>query len=461
MKRRQPRRWAWALLGFLIGSPCLALPGYMIWVKLSFARDRELLPARIAAARQIGLRLEPAELRAAISAGQGENAANDYRRAFIALDALHWSSDVKRNLRSFGFGTLTTKQEAEAERALADSDEVVELFKAASRLPKVDWNRKWEADFDLEYSETDNLKIGASILCAKASLAAQGGDIHRAFDLLRAAARIGGHASQDPDVMGYLVDSNIQVLTITRAGKILSRGADRNGLREARVFLNTLPPPPDAASAFEGELIKNRAAIHDLVQIAETSRGTDSAMFSDPFANALIKDPGVRDAIDSRVIDYWCQAYRIVRNAPDWSARRPALEALGDRFDRDDSWTARLGFIFTPEFANTPESEARAIAYRNMFATAIAVLERRLTGKNDLPPADRDPFADKALGCKLSKTGFKVYSVGPDGIDDAGLTWAEDRSGSSKTHDLAMSFAWPKFLRAPARELPKIGRSRR
>ncbi|MCX7424248.1 MAG: hypothetical protein NTW96_01205 [Planctomycetia bacterium] len=135
----------------------------------------------------------------------------------------------------------------------------------------------------------------------------------------------------------------------------------------------------------------------------------------------------------------------------DWIGRLPALEAQFESMDacseRDDIWSnhaygwqGRLIHVLTDDPGESEmwaQCEIRRQALHRLLIVELALANYRdehgthPRALADLVPEHLerlpdDPFSGKPLVYRLTDEGFRLYSVGPNGVDDGGKSFEDD-----------------------------------
>lgn len=442
---RKRKRWPYVLLGLLFGCPCLLVGVGLAGFKWSLSGSGGSLAAELAAARRAGIPAEPDDLRKLVALPEKDNAASDYQAAFGRMHGWKPAKTFSTSLANFLRMSATAKEEKEVREATAKASGTLDLIVKASSKPGVDWHRRWEDGPNVMFPEFSDMKRAAKLLCAKAILLARADNSKESWRLLAAAARIGMNAGLDPSLIGALVQCAIDNIATAAMCSVLGIKHDGATLNLARRIVRDLPPLADLARAMGGDLVMHRIGIQRIVEFTEPQSDWIQPYQEFP-GKWLVRDPGFRTAMEARIVHYDREVSLAFRNNHGWKQRKAAIDNLDSRSAADHSLDNRLAMDIVASYSGLADPPSRSLAYRHMLAAAIEVhLARNRTGRMpsqlpDLGENGNDPFSEKPLGYKLAAGGFKVYSVDTDGVDDGGLTRAEDKRGRSKTHDLAMSF---------------------
>ena len=259
--RSGPRPWAW-LRRLALGVPLYALFLVGVW----FAWDRYAQWRIQRTMEQMRAAGEPATWEEAYPPpATGEIAAEHYRRAFAAYDAL--SADAKDYIENAQADPRWTPELTPGlERIFAENPDLVGELRTASACPSVDWGHRWRSpqiDGDGEWTK---LRQAARTLSAGALTAGQVGDAGGAAERVREMLRVGRAAeAQLPELMTHLLRTGIDDLACSTLEALLPKlalapgdaapaalaRAELAALRDA--LLVTEPRPDEMRRAILGE----------------------------------------------------------------------------------------------------------------------------------------------------------------------------------------------------------------
>jgi hypothetical protein len=277
----------------------------------------------------------------------------------------------------------------------------------------------WASPPDPGAQVYEGKKVGAHrglgwLLILRGHEKASRGDVRGAIDEYLAAARLGIDIERAGSSEWLSHGTFVASCSFLSLGKLVARGrADEDRWTQIESGLDRLDPSlPSAESCFR------RLRFEDFSRRAEEEKRmfTDAGLrgrifmldhWRSPFALAphdLIADRSLEETDE-----LWRDSERIA-SVPDARARRAAFAAL----KRDLAGRSFTGFATTAEY---PRVHAR-------LARAAIILERaRRSG--DIPSSIElpvDPFGAPArLRHRPTATGYRVWSVGPNGVDDDGL----------------------------------------
>ncbi len=173
------------------------------------------LNRELAAAKREGLLLDLSDVQPAISKSwpQGENAATLVRKA-IASKKSHSISLPGRETDDVLKGSATTQEKDQVRRYLAQNIAFLDLYRQASRMPRLDYERPWQQGFGLLLPEYAVVKNAGKTFVAAAALG-----IDPKENLLT-AARLSVLTRQDPNLIAQLVSIAMGSTAIRQAAKL-------------------------------------------------------------------------------------------------------------------------------------------------------------------------------------------------------------------------------------------------
>ena len=131
------------------------------------------------------------------------------------------------------------------------------------------------------------------------------------------------------------------------------------------------------------------------------------------------------------VLDIWAPLLRDYDPSGDELA---VFEEAGKRLDEAMNRSLEADLYFTinsQSFYSLARSIRRARAHRRTLLAALDVLDYRAENgswPSALPQSYTDPFTDEPLKYRVTYDGFRVWSVGKDGVDHRGTAKDENSS---------------------------------
>lgn len=319
-------------------------------------------------------------------------------------------------------------------------------------------------------------------LAAEATLAVQDGRHGEAVDNLRHCHRLARHVASGNSVIEHLVGIAIErfadeaTIAILKSGKLTARQLAR--LDES---LDSLPPMPSCAEKINN--FERLALIDAVIHIRREGFSVLRMLASTVDLNAWRQK--VAWAVFSALVDWnrvleivneeFDRAYEAVKTKP-YQKRKAALEQYRERRYRDRvsiprsvdelcwrffNWGHLDGLVFTrvagnlvtgllmPAFSQAQFAEDQLEAQRELVRIAVA-LERYRQAHRKFPAKLKylqprflktiptDHFIEKPFHYKRTKTGYLLYSVGPNMKDEGGKTPDPDSFSSDDPDDIVV-----------------------
>lgn len=302
------------------------------------------------------------------------------------------------------------------------------------------------------------------LLTARAMLRLSEGDTERAWDDLLACHRLARLAGRDAAIIPALISVGIEAMACDSAkGLLASPHLSPEQARQCLADLRALPTTVDMAQiADETE----RFAFLDSIQTFARGQGD---MFSDSNPNALpparpnqatrftVVDWNVVMRMGNEFYDSASDAMRIA----DVEHRSAQLERLntdrvavggthglslmtsrilGDRDSASREMGRILIALLAPSMTHARVAEDRNLANSSLAHIGFALAAwRREQGEYPesldmlapdlLAEVPLDPFTQKSFTYRRTDTGYRLYSVGDNGIDDNGVSYDDQPRG--------------------------------
>lgn len=402
-----------AVLGVLCPLSCCGTGAY--FYRAWFGKPAESLTEERRLARDEGLALEPEELKRD-PVPPSDNAAGPYRTFFgKVMTELNETPELRGICGKLVTGRPTTPADtALARSALKSLAKPIREMIAATKRPHCDFEYKHNIDErNPEYAQA---KAAALILCTEAELRTVSGDFDGAFEVLKATERMGRHIGEEPLVIPMLTRLVIDLYVFDELRLIAKRGRNKplvleKALNTARSF----GPLPSLKFAFRGEGAEVISALANTLK----KNGEDS--------DGIPLPSSVNEAFLAKTIHYWRRVAQVLpSNDADWQAANRALLKLKREVEEDRSPANLFVSVSLRNHTDLPLSIGRRVARRRVTETGLLLLiERTKTGKfpsklPDLGELSTDPFDNQPLRYQASKTGFTLYSIDRDGVDNGG-----------------------------------------
>lgn len=424
-KARDRRQWLLNVIGasgVLAVTACIA---FKITSDDKFKREATNWRARGVA---MGLPDKPADMNKVMV---GANAADFYNRAFYLI--------ANPELTALAARLNSPIDWAKAEKLIAENVEYYEAIVAGSRTKQISFGHKYYDLSGSTYPELPQLKQAARALILRALVRAHNQNVRGAFDDLIEAMHVAVHISEVPIFLG-------SVLKISAASEVCEAAA--------RIMANSDGSPEAVTGA--------RKVLNAWQKVNLTHAIKESWLFALQSPHKIItlyKDQGVLPNVS---VEY--EAALLLASPYEIQSMNLKSILRCIEIAEDNSMTPFEKYNLTAAkeaeaISNcSPPSRlfagvarqclcdiyyplARDVSQVNLLATAADVYEyRNRTG--GLPKhleaigVRRDVWSNGPLGYRVEKTGFRVWGMGENGIDDGGT---DDKTWNSPDHVLIMA----------------------
>jgi hypothetical protein len=443
--------WKKPLLFGCIGLPLLVcgLGGGLLCA--SVKRIGSKLPSEIAKLKGMNIATEPADLASSPPVADSENGAQLYRSIGLQLEALEADKSSVDTIKLFDTFGNSNSADADLGRMLREIQKHQSLFADIDKLaskPRVDFGRDYSQGIMLLLPEFADMKRISKWQSARARAQWMTGNRRAAIASLRTAYRTAEHAAQEPHLIGCLV----AIANSAICHRVLDRFVNdaRNDpatLKGLEAMLSTVRDQADLRKALEGELVLGMATLNnlqaqDFAHIAQLSEGSPAN--SPSWLDNVMANPSVRKMYAAKFAEAWRITFeQVPKDKEDWTGFEKAMASRIQAIDSDRSPDNILNRIMFPILDQAIGAAARQVAERRIEQVSLKLLQNRRQGlPGKLSTFGRlgiDPFTSKPLGYKREGTGFKVWSVGPDRVDQGGVGRAPGGEGWKGT-DIVMGF---------------------
>lgn len=316
------------------------------------------------------------------------------------------------------------------------------------------------------------------VLCIRATLRVGEGRLDEAWQDLLAGHRLARHVSQSPMSVVGLTGAAMESMVAQSQTVLIHYGEPVPGqIRQFLDDMNSLPPRRPLSDRINADRLQSLDSIACLSRNLGTLMEEDGDAPKSEFVKELMGMAG-RAAMDwdemLRTANHYYDALEEAVNRPTFQERREAVAALNAALDAEVEQMRSFG-RFVRSFAS---SRSPRTTMSNHIATMLVALlisssdwviradERAFTQcsmllitlgaaayraeygvypqsldavRPYLPDVPVDLYSEKPFGYRLENDGFVLYSVGPNGIDEAGRN--QDDPGSpedSKADDIAL-----------------------
>ncbi len=461
IRRSSKYRPHWILLALFV--PPLVLLVLFSGFRLSNARAVNRLEARI---RERGEPLSTADIQARYPPiPDGENAAvalmdiwergdpefwKAFRRGERHLPEKKARPRVDPNIPFVGdsklrvprHGPLPEEIRIAAERYLSANLERMQAVREALRRPRCRFQERFADGFDMLMPHLTAMKGAAVDSRLEALLASDRGDVAGSLAALRDVVRVGDLLADDPTLIGQLVRIACHTMAIDGGSRLLSRQNLRKpDLDALQAMLDGMAGTNLCGFALRGERVfdlqlfdlPTERLMHLGSDSTDDSGSTGDDKMKSKIGFEMMRAGGLMTADRRLMLETLEEAIRL--------ADTDSPEALVEfrRLFEDAKKRAKSGIprVFSgmtlPALGRVAEKFATLEAMRRSATVAVAVERYRSANGGNLPddlgalvPAylravPSDPFDGRPIRFKKRPTGYVVYSIGADSVDNGGI----------------------------------------
>ncbi|CAN5355716.1 hypothetical protein BH11ARM1_BH11ARM1_09010 [soil metagenome] len=332
---------------------------------------------------------------------------------------------------------LDIKETREAYVALKP---VYALLEQGAAKPHLEFKRNWSlAPMELLFPELATHKKFVKLLSAKARIQSHEGDYEGSFKTLAAMMRMNHQIGEEPTLIGLLVSIACDSITQVTFQKVVQdQSKNPKALALAKKTLAEQPPLPQFKKALNGEMVMGRSAVQMLGKYSwsqiygyadDPGSGNEKGAM-ESFQRIAISNPAVKKSLEATILTGYRKKFE--------EFPKDQLDFDGmDKMNRDsDAWVQSQGFpmdrlaeIFFPVFEQADRALGNDEGYRRLSATEVRIYEDALklghlpTKLPDYGKISIDPLSPThgRFGYKLGPTGFLLWGVSGDRIDNGGI----------------------------------------
>jgi hypothetical protein len=392
------------------------------------------LPHELQLASEAGMPVEPDDLRPLKPVPDKENAAKIYRAFFPHIErSLAADTRLREDVDDLAKGTATPASIARVKRFLVSEREPLSEIVAATKRPVCYFSYRYEDGAYLLLPELAQSKTAVRLLCARARLAADRGEIDAALGDITAARIVGRHIGTIPILISALVELAIESMLMEQLCHVLQVASKtKSNLDKIELALKGFGGPIDLRIAFGGELVLGRSTIHGI----RSSKDME-ALSGNPVRGRGMPIPAaVLRSFDARFVAAWRKIYtNTPRNPNDWPSTYESFVEVEKSLWVDESPLNAMNVALFPVLNQSAFSIIRQIANRRVSAASIRLMKIKLETSRypTSPPAlgddTIDPFDGKPLRYKLEGSGFRIWSIDRDLQDNGGVRKEKGANG--------------------------------
>jgi hypothetical protein len=431
---RKKRKLLWFSIGALV--LVLVLVGYSTgwdaWRKVN---------RNLAEARRHGFPVEPEDIYLPPAPLDHENAARDYAELAAANERLRPRSDDTSRRKFFeheeaALQLLSGRDGTSTEEALKCFEDQAEILRHAEQATcKPFWkpDEDWSDLRSVRFEEFSAMKQATKLLVVRAVLAAKNGDENAALQDFRRVSRMADHLLQFGTFISFLVASALDALNMRAIQVAVATPGVEYGLYDGLIELVTEWPDnvdiaqPLRTAAFQATWLSRHPY---------QARGLEGFVSADdvgPWRMSLglpkgdeqwerfgYNIPGVQARATQLNLDHWRQ---VIATYPEsdaellkWASDMDSGIPLGKGFSNSDEALVRLS---TMHLRRVVEAIMERTAKRRVILASLQKLRSPASDPKEYMGID--PFTGKQLVYKPVGTGFRIYSVARDGVDNGGI----------------------------------------
>lgn len=357
--------------------------------------------------------------------------------AFIEIFGVYKASQRFYNEEDFakhmiGAGEQPVLENIEALRTHLDlnAQYMTELRRLLQEPREVQYAMDFSRGFDVDIEFAKDARIAVSMFVASANLAVMNRDIEGFVKDIADAVHMAETLRYVPVLIVQLIRNACIALALDQCEYAFNATQfPGDATANLKQLLDTLELDGMTKRGVIGELCFS----HEDVLFADDPEISEAA----PILGILHTGPTfMRDLWMANLFLSQCEIIRIGDATP-WERR-----SLADQFDQkfEDQWSLLhvLDMILTPAVARSYEAENRILSMTEIARAGLAVLlyagdTGTLPKSVDalvpqyLESVPLDPFDGQPLRYKLTQTGFVVYSIADDRVDNGGVPPADDK----------------------------------
>jgi hypothetical protein len=296
---------------------------------------------------------------------------------------------------------------------------------ATSPYPDFGWD--WNEGGTLLTSEAFALRQGAKLLAGESRYQTVRGDFGRARAALQAVDQTAAQMSRMP-VETVLASSALSIGTlywIAATDLLKFAKDDAESLEQLQAAFDNRAPFPSLRKSLAGDFVLSRATM----ELASRNPEILEAGYSferEPPTELDIKMYGVlREETERKFVKRYRGLFEsLPASQDDTEAIRVVLFDLEETITSDNSPSGRLNHLLWPDLKDFALDWKRSLVRRRHLQTVVRLLREKLENgalPSTLPDYGEisiDPFSTKPLRYERMQSGFVLYSVGPDGVDN-------------------------------------------
>jgi len=440
-----------------LGLAFLGITAAYGYVRYEYSSAAGELDGLVARAEKLGLPLTPEQMRHE-KLEPGENAADLYRAMAEPLKSTESIRKGEEGTQALNAVFAESSKDLQAATGFFSKLEpVLNLGLEASRRKGCDFEWNWDLGPSLEFPEYMFLKDAVKWLSARAVLRSRTGQFDLALEDLSASARIGGHLSEEPVLIGQLVRIACDAI-VMRAANAIATFSERDSERLAKLAeaVQEFPPVADFVPGLQGEVFWGYWTSLNLSRYSDSlfpeghSDDLRLAGFWSVYEQWRIFPPLIPTRLAERAyaataLKYWVELFEMQQqkklSAREFSAE---MDRRANRYATSRRPAEALASVLFPVFAQAGTAFEKTVASRQSVLALIAAIQYRNRSGNwpkdlkELGFSIADPYTDGEVRFRRDPDGFRIYSVDFAEVDDGGM-FNHERSADRNARDLVLA----------------------
>ena len=319
-------------------------------------------------------------------------------------------------------GTVLTAEMIKAE--WAELEPAIATIEEASHRKHLMFRRDFSNPAATLFPEYSSIKDWVKLLVQLGYISAEKNDYLSAEKYWSLAAYLAVKTDEEGMLIGTfvriacaaIVERELQTM-------VASRGRDPKMLQVLESVLRKLNQPYDMKTPLK---LENWFATSIVDSVLNGSDGLEDLGFGNSLPNEIKYGrflPGFRKANLSRIYRTYADAIHLIPDDPyDMAGVQRAYESL-DRAGMKQGLSYTMQSIMMPVFSQATLAVSRDIAQRNALIQAVALLKSGSDLNKGLPLKDRHAkdVDGKSIRLKKKPSGWVIYSIGRDKVDDGGI----------------------------------------
>lgn len=441
--RSKKKRKIWWMVG--VSLSIVLFVAYALGTFSSIALNRELAEARAA-----GFPVEPEDVFTDPPPEDAENAALLFE--LMAVEEERTILLVQPLGREAFIDYISGRAQYDVDRVvsyLGKHDALLTLAEQASALPSYRADIDWSNPVYGNVTDFSAVKLAVRLLIGRAMIAQDNADHESALADLERILQLSNRVRQSGTMLGQWAALSLGQNYFRSVQLIVAHDSvDNDFVRKLLVQLEKWPDRPDLSQCFR---IGAYAGVWSPTHIEEI----DSIFPRWDWGDGLPKTdkdweafawtlPTIQAEATQIALEYWQNVLATYDKDSDdlvaWAARIDTLRPKGSGYSGGAESLAGVRIYPLHSFI---ESVVENNSRKAVIVSSLREILRESGETADV--LETDQWTGNALVHKLTPTGFTIYSVGSDGIDDGGQAY---RNSTSDRMDIV--FEYPKLRESPA-----------